>query len=260
MASPETTEWQFPNRATPLGSPAYYAVRFSPPAQRQRDALLIAWEHLIEEIAERPIDPGVARIKLDWWRAEVANLTAGRARHPLALALALQTQGLAAPATATMIGVIDAAEDAIRAPSPADESAFAASCRQGRGSFFELLAQLEGAGDDVIAACRDAGGYCAAIERVRRLAERPERVPPMLSPASLGRLSKAQRVRRFDELFAQFDQRSLQEAPPLPGLARRLTALAMALHRKMRRTGYAVSDQLIDRPPIAHLWTAWRCR
>ena len=28
-------------------------MRFSPQAQRQRDALLIAWEHLIEEIAER---------------------------------------------------------------------------------------------------------------------------------------------------------------------------------------------------------------
>ncbi len=258
MASPETTEWHFPNRAAPLGSPAYYAVRFSPPVQRQRDALLIAWEHLIQDIAERPIDPGVARTKLDWWRAEIANLSTGRARHPLALAL--QAQGLAAPATAAMISVIDAAEDDIRSPSPADESAFAASCRQGRGSFFELLAQLENAGDDVTTACRDAGGYCAAIERVQRLAERPERVPPALSPTSLGRLSRAQRVRRFDELFGQFDISSLGEAPPLPGLARRLTALAMALHNKIRRTGYAVSDQLIDRPPIAHLWTAWRCR
>ena len=258
MASPETTEWRFPNRATPLGSPTYYAVRFSPPAQRQRDALLIAWDHLIQDIAARPIDPGVARTKLDWWRAEVANLTTGRARHPLAIAL--QEQGLAAPATAAMITIIDAAEDAIRIPSPADGSAFAAGCRQGRGSFFELLAQLDDADNDVTGACREAGGYCAAVERVQRLAERPERVPAMLSPASLDRLSRAQRVRRLDELLGQFDLSSLHAAPPLPGLARRLTALAIAMHKKMRRTGYAVSDQLIDRPPIAHLWTAWRCR
>jgi phytoene synthase len=258
LALPETTEWQFPNRATPLGSPTYYAVRFSPPTQRQRDALLVAWDHLIQDIAERPIDPGVARTKLDWWRTEIVNLTNGSARHPLALAL--QAQGLAAPVTGAMIGVIDAAEEDIRSPSPADGSAFAASCRQGRGSFFELLAQLENASDDVTTICRDAGGYCAAIERVQRLAERPERVPPALSPASLGRLSMTQRVRRFDELLGQFDLGSLEKVLPLPGLARRLTALAMALHRKMRRTGYAVSGQLIDRPPIAHLWTAWRCR
>ncbi|MGB5495772.1 MAG: squalene/phytoene synthase family protein [Sedimenticolaceae bacterium] len=258
MASPDNTEWHFPNRATPLGSATYYAVRFSPPAQRQRDALLIAWDSLIQDIAARPIDPGVARTKLDWWRTEIVNLTNGSARHPLALAL--QTQGLAAPASAAMIAVIDAAEDDIRSPRPADGSAFAASCRQGRGSFFEILAQLENANDDVTMACRDVGGYCAAVERVQRLAERPERVPPALSPASLGRLSTAQRVLHFDELLGQFDLSSLEKTPPLPGLARRLTALAMALHKKMRRTGYAVSDQLIDRPPIAHLWTAWRCR
>ncbi len=226
--------------------------------QRRRNALLIAWDRLIQDIADRPIDPGVARTKLDWWRTEIVSLAAGSARHPLALAL--QKQGLAAPATTAMIAVIDAAEDAIRSPSPADGCAFAASCRQGRGSFFELLAQLENASDDVTMACRDAGGYCAAVERVQRLAERPERVPPALSPASLGRLSRTQRMLRFDELLGQFDLSSLEKAPPLPGLARRLTALAMALHKKMRRTGYAVSDQLIDRPPIAHLWTAWRCR
>ena len=258
MASPDNAEWHFPNRATPLGSPVYYAVRFSPPTQRQRNALLIAWDHLIQDIADRPIDPGVARTKLDWWRTEIVNALMGSARHPLALAL--QTHGLSAPASAAMIEVIDAAEDDIRSPSPADGCAFAAGCRQGRGSFFALLAQLENASDDVTLACRDAGGYCAAVERVQHLAARPERVPPALSPANLARMSTAQRMLRFDELLGQFDLSLLEKAPPLPGLARRLTALAMALHKKMRRTGYAVSDQLIDRPPIAHLWTAWRCR
>ena len=31
-------------------------------------------------------------------------------------------------------------------------------------------------------------------------------------------------------------------------------------HRKLRRTRYPVLDTLVDRPPIAHLWTAWRSR
>lgn len=39
----------------------------------------------------------------------------------------------------------------------------------------------------------------------------------------------------------------------LPDLARRLTALAGAVHRKMRRSGYPVADTLIDRPPMDRL-------
>ena len=61
----------------------------------------------------------------------------------------------------------------------------------------------------------------------------------------------------FDDLLQRFAD--ADRVPDLPDLAARMYAIHAAIHRKMQRQGYPV-DRLVDRPPIAHLWTAWRCR
>ena len=252
--SPDSAEWRFPNRATPLGSPPYYAVRFSPVPDRERNALLIAWYEVIQVIAARPPAPGVARLKLDWWRQEIDQLAAGRARHPLAMLM--REQGIGEPATAPMRAIIDAAENQIRTAYPIGDDAFADACRATLGRFFVLLAELEPAAEYAPSACLEAGAFCAAVERIRQLALRPHRVPVDLNPQALNELSTRQRLRRIDLLLDRFsmartDARRLE----IPDLARRLTALAVALQKKMRRKGYPVGDTPIDRAPIAHLWT-----
>lgn len=252
-ASPDNSEWRFPNRATPLGSPAYYAVRFSPPAQRERNALLIAWYDLIRGIADRPQDPGVARLKLDWWRDEILHLPGGASRHPLCLCL--HAEGVGAAAVAPMRAIIDAAERMVRVPTPADDAAFAEVCRNTRGRFFVLLARLEPDADPDLPACVEAGAFCEAVERVRGLAARPDLLPP-----AVGALDATRRGNRLDALLDNFAHGAGDAGRALPDLARRLTALAAALHAKMRRSGYPVGNTPIDRAPIAHLWTAWRSR
>ncbi len=64
----------------------------------------------------------------------------------------------------------------------------------------------------------------------------------------------------MEHLLAPLQPDCGRDGEALPDLARRLTALAGAMHRKMRRSGYPVADTLIQRAPIGHLWTAWRCR
>ena len=76
-------EWRFPNRATPLGSSAYYSLRFAPKELRDDLAALLAWRHEVTAILEVVSDPGVARLKLQWWRDELERTFAGEARHPL---------------------------------------------------------------------------------------------------------------------------------------------------------------------------------
>ena len=254
----DLSEWQFPNRATPVGSPSYYAVRFSPAAQRECNARLIAWYEVIQAITDRPVDPGVARLKLDWWREELARTAQGQARHPLAVALqACTPAGRMLPA---MQSLIDAAEAGLAEPHPRDDAAFAAACRRSFGGFFQILATRERPGSRDAALCTEAGAYCAAVERVRNLGRAPHRVPATLSPATVARMSAQQRSERFEALFGQFAVERATHERGLPDLARKLTALAGALHEKMRNRGYPVADTLIDRAPIAHLWTAWRCR
>ena len=75
--------WRFPNSATPEGSDTYYAARFAPKAKRDRLALAFAWTQELAQIRARASDPGVARLKLDWWREELVRAQAGRPRHPL---------------------------------------------------------------------------------------------------------------------------------------------------------------------------------
>ena len=258
MVSPDSDEWAFPNRATPLGSPAYYAVRFSPEDQRQRNALLLAWHALIDEIADHPRDPGVARIKLDWWRNEVATLADGQPRHPLALAL--RASGLGNSVIAPMQQLIDAAEQTLLAGDPHDDHAFATACRASDGALFVLLASADGGRQYDHGLCTETGGYCAAVERVRQVAARPERLPPDARRDTLEALDSTQRTARFESLLAQFALPPAADQARLPDTVRRLTALGVAMQRKLRRTGYPVFDTLVDRPPVAHLWTAWRCR
>ena len=254
---PDSEAWRFPNRATPIGSPNYYAVRFSPESQRDRNAGLIAWYELVQGIADRPLDPGVARLKLDWWRDELERLGARQARHPLALALQdyLPDPRVLQP----MQAILEAAEADVRAPQPLDDLAFGQACRNSFGQFFVLLAALEPAAYFDRQRCIEAGGYCAAVERIRRLTEAPHRVPADLAPRSLGRLDAARRRVRLQRLFDQFVALGPNHGARNPPFADRLLALASATHKKMRCKGYPVTDRLIERAPVAHLWTAWRC-
>lgn len=255
-AAPDSSEWRFPNRVTPLGSGWYYAVRFCAPRQRERNALLLAWYRVIFDIAEQAKDPGVARLKLDWWRDELTRVWRQQARHPLALEL--QTLGLGTHSKPHMDALIDAAEAQLRAPTPIDEAAFAAACRGGFGRFFMLIAAVEKGQADPLS-CVELGGYCVAVDRVRHLAQTPQHLPRSFQPGAVSRLTPEQRREAFDRLLRTFEQPSADELPALPELSRRLTALSTAMQRKMQRKAYPVTESFVDRAPIAKLWTAWRC-
>lgn len=251
--APDNPEWSFPNRATPLGSASYYAVRFSPQADRLGAARLLAWYQLIDEIGHHPKDPGVARLKLDWWREETANTVQGNARHPLMTAL--NQHGLNEAALSPMLSIIDMIEQEIRHPTLHSDDDFHAACLMSGGSLFELFCHVASEKDYNIGRCRKLGTYYSAVERIRFSAERPQRLP-----ISIGNLNAQERHDRFEALTNDLEQGPMCSDKEIPSVARKLIALTHAVHRKMHRTDYAVDDRLIDRPPIAHLWTAWRCR
>lgn len=254
-APPDEVAWGFPNRATPIGSAAYYAVRFCAPGQHERNALLLAWYDLVQQIVEQHADPGVARLKLDWWRQEVALLNDSRCRHPLTLAL--QDSGVDAAAVTPMTAILDAADAEIRSPQVYDDDAFATACRRSLGNFFVLLNRLDKPAPENDRYCIECGAYCAAVERIRQLAHSPQRVPPDAGATLLRESPPEQRARRLETLLAGFD---ITPTRPLPALAARLLALSKAMHNKIRNSGYPVADTLVARAPIALLWTAWRCR
>ena len=76
------------DRAARSGSSFYYSFLFLPQARRRAIIALYAFCREIDDVVDETTDPSVARLKLAWWRTEVAAIYSGRPQHPVALALA----------------------------------------------------------------------------------------------------------------------------------------------------------------------------
>jgi phytoene synthase len=75
-------------KAAGSGSSFYYSFLFLPKDRRAAITALYAFCREVDDIADECHEPDVARIKLAWWRQEIANLYAGNPQHPVTKALA----------------------------------------------------------------------------------------------------------------------------------------------------------------------------
>jgi phytoene synthase len=76
----------FPNQATPAGSTAYYVCRSAPASSRNTLAAIFQFRQTLFELYGIS-DPGVARLKLQWWQQQLMQTPTG-ATHPLVETLA----------------------------------------------------------------------------------------------------------------------------------------------------------------------------
>lgn len=74
-------------RVRAAGGDPELIVRFVPGARRPVLYALAALRAELEHLVEQHHDPAVAAAKLAWWRAELAGLAVGEARHPATRAL-----------------------------------------------------------------------------------------------------------------------------------------------------------------------------
>jgi phytoene synthase len=83
-----TPEQYCRERAAGSGSSFYYSFRFLPVERRNAITALYAFCREVDDVVDECSDPAVARMKLAWWRSEIAASFAGSPQHPVALALA----------------------------------------------------------------------------------------------------------------------------------------------------------------------------
>ncbi|MCS0633746.1 presqualene diphosphate synthase HpnD [Telluria mixta] len=69
------------------GSSFYYSFLFLPPERRRAITALYAFCREVDDTVDDATDQSVARIKLAWWRNEVAQMYGGTPTHPVMLAL-----------------------------------------------------------------------------------------------------------------------------------------------------------------------------
>ena len=74
-------------KAAASGSSFYYSFLFLPKPKRLAITALYAFCREVDDVADECTDLNIARTKLAWWRAEIANLYAGNPQHPVTQAL-----------------------------------------------------------------------------------------------------------------------------------------------------------------------------
>jgi phytoene synthase len=87
-----TPEQYCQDKAAKSGSSFYYSFLFLPQQQRQAITALYAFCREVDDVVDESSDEQLARVQLDWWRAEIARLFAGQPQHPVTRALQPATE------------------------------------------------------------------------------------------------------------------------------------------------------------------------
>lgn len=266
-------EWLFPNRATPAGSSAYYSIRLSPAPLRNDLAVILAWQQEVASVLTDVSDPGVARLKLQWWREELGRTYAGAARHPLCQALAAANAAHALP-EADFESIIDTLETRVAAVPIADLNTLRRTLGREMGAGFELLSRCCGiTSETALAHARSAGIACGLVYLIRDLGANLRRgradVPAdLLQEQGLTRKDLTERVSRermVSVLSTLAEEartrgpgttdRTLGSLPPVVVIRYRIL---QALLKEIQATGFDVLNQRIGLTPLRKLWIAWQ--
>ena len=265
-------------RGAPPGSLRYFAVLFAPPASRPVLEALYDFEAEIRDT----IDSGsheAAHARVQWWRGEIDRLVAGRATHPIAIALQTVRERRDVDLGLLHETLVAADLDLARMTYQS-WSELEAYCFRAAGALQTIAAAVL-AGDRAVT--DDERRFATALGRAQRQAEmirdvrrdlrrgrlylplevlEPAGITPTelqrpTPPVSLGALIASWRTRvagALAELPGSLPERT-HRAAQRHGLV--LGALhARLLEETARRTGG--DDVRVELGPFARLWTAWR--
>ena len=70
-------------KAAQSGSSFYYSFLFLPPERRRAITALYAYCREVDDVVDETADENLARIKLAWWRNELAGMYQGNPQHPV---------------------------------------------------------------------------------------------------------------------------------------------------------------------------------
>lgn len=242
-------------KAAPAGSDLYYALLFLPAAERGALTALHAFRAELTEVVEQCTDPGVARLKLQWWREESARSLRGEAQQPVARALQ-QIGARHTLAFAALEAVVDAVEGELDEPPARGLERLIGRRRDAGSALWRLCAAVSGvrsqAALDSAAALGAAQAEAAALRNLRVLLRRPG--------AAAGEVQIAARI-----AAARRELAAVREAVPredrlalLAGIT--LTRLEGAALAEVERDGCRVLEHRIALTPLRKLWIAWRCQ
>ena len=263
-------------KAAQSGSSFYYSFLFLPQEQRRAITALYAFCREVDDVVDECSDAGVARVKLAWWRNEVASLYEGRPQHPVATALAEVTRQFDLPQQ-RLQEIIDGMEMDLDYNSYPDFAALRLYCHRVASVVGLLSAEIFGYQDPrTLDYAADLGLAFQLTNIIRDVGEdaRRNRIYLPLDElrehrVSASEIAAARESDDFRRLMEFQIERALgfyrQALAALPAIDRRsqraglvMAAIYRALLDEIRADGCRVLTRHTSLTPIRKLWIAWK--
>jgi 15-cis-phytoene synthase len=262
-------------KAAASGSSFYNSFRFLPAERRRAIIALYAFCREVDDVVDETTDAAVARIKLEWWRSQVAAIFDGVPQHPVAQALKPVVQAFQLPQE-HLLAVIDGMAMDLDFDRYPDFALLERYCDRVAGVVGLMSAQIFGySNDSTRAYARDLGIAFQLTNIIRDVGEDAQRGRIYLPQDEMERFGVAsaelfqkrvtpgfkalmefqvQRARKFyDKAFAALpaaDRRAQR-----PGLI--MAAIYRALLDEIVRDGFRVLDRRYSLSPLRKAWIAW---
>lgn len=258
------------------GSSFYYSFMFLPPPRRRAITALYAFCREVDDVVDTIGDPGVAQLKLAWWRNEVAATYAGTPQHPVARALVPVVREFDLP-EAQLQTIIDGMAMDLEFTRYVDFAALERYCDRVAGVVGLLSAKIFGYGQArTLDYARDLGIAFQLTNIVRDVGEDARRgriYLPQEDLAKFGVTPSSLAAGKADDAFRalmQFEtararswyDRAFTALDPGDRRAQRPGLIMAAIYRtlldEIERDGYRVLDRRITLTPLRKLWIAWK--
>ena len=258
------------------GSSFYYSFLFLPPPRRRAITAFYAFCREVDDVVDECTDLDVARTKLAWWRTEVAALYEGKAKHPVALALAALLPDFKIE-QARLHEIIDGMEMDLTQHRYADFSALQKYCYRVASVVGLVSAEIFGhSHPDTLKYAENLGMAFQLTNIIRDVGEdaRRDRIYIPVDELACFKVTAADIMHaRHSEAFVQLMQFQVERAlhyyrdamnflpqqdrrSQRPGLV--MAAIYRTLLEEIRADGMQVLNQRTSLTPLRKLWIAWR--
>ena len=263
-------------KAAASGSSFYYSFRLLPPPRRRAITALYAYCREVDDVVDEVSDPAVARLKLAWWRQEIAAVFDGSPQHPVAQALRDVIAQFPLPRD-DLLTVIDGMEMDLTQARYLDFTALTLYCDRVAGVVGRMSATIFGYRNPAtLDYARDLGIAFQLTNIVRDVGEDARRGRIYLPQEDLARFRVTSStllagrptgdftsLMRFEvDRARDWYARALAKLPPEDRHAQRAGLAMAAIYRtlldEIARDGYRVLDRRLAHTPLRKLWIAWR--
>jgi phytoene synthase len=264
------------DKAAASGSSFYYSFRFLAPEKRRAITALYAFCREVDDVVDECSDEQVARTTLNWWRAQVAEIYAGKPQHPVGRALVPVVTKFNLPQE-HLLEIIDGMEMDLDQNRYDDFKSLQLYCYRVASVVGLLSAEIFGYQDhQTLKYAHDLGIAFQLTNIIRDVGEdaRRNRIYLPLDElrdfgVSATDVLNARESENFGRLMAfqveraqRYYRQALSHLPPVDRKAQRTGLIMAAIYQatldEVVASGCHVLRERISLTPLRKLWLAWK--